>query len=247
MPPVISQPVPSLPTANLPAKLFVGQIPRTCNEATIRTLFQQFGEVSEIYMMKDKSTNGHKGAAFVTFVDMAAAQMAIKHLDKQYHLAQQKKPLQVRLADSPAMGQGYQATDPFAFAKQAAMAAMKLQAQTNSPQKSKRKQCPPRLDQKVFVTMQDGQVAVFSPSGRFDGHFYPEHQQAAIEHYKNQAVMGHNEHQVPMGHYEQQVPMGHYEQQVPMGHNEQQVPMGHYEQQLPMRHYEQQVPMGHYE
>ena len=173
MPPVISQPVPSLPTANLPAKLFVGQIPRTCNEATIRTLFQQFGEVSEIYMMKDKSTNGHKGAAFVTFVDMAAAQMAIKHLDKQYHLAQQKKPLQVRLADSPAMGQGYQATDPFAFAKQAAMAAMKLQAQTNSPQKSKRKQCPPRLDQKVFVTMQDGQVAVFSPSGRFDGHFYP--------------------------------------------------------------------------
>ena len=79
-----------------PAKLFVGQIPRTCDENYVRTLFAPFGEVLEVYIMKNKATQENKGAAFVTFADMNAAQLAIRSLDQQLSIPPQTNPLQVR-------------------------------------------------------------------------------------------------------------------------------------------------------
>uniref|UniRef100_A0A7S4LI43 RRM domain-containing protein n=1 Tax=Eutreptiella gymnastica TaxID=73025 RepID=A0A7S4LI43_9EUGL len=111
-----------------PAKLFVGQIPRTCDENYVRTLFAPFGEVLEVYIMKNKATQENKGAAFVTFADMNAAQLAIRSLDQQLSIPPQTNPLQVRLADSPAKTTEAQPAVPGALAT-AAAAQAQAQAQ----------------------------------------------------------------------------------------------------------------------
>lgn len=42
-------------------KLFIGQIPRFMNEADIRPIFDEFGPISDILVLRDKVTGIHKG------------------------------------------------------------------------------------------------------------------------------------------------------------------------------------------
>ncbi|KAL7052970.1 hypothetical protein AAHC03_026342 [Spirometra sp. Aus1] len=59
-------------------KLFIGQIPRQMTEADILPMFEEFGTVSDLLVLRDKLTGIHKGrtlsCAFVTFCDREAAQ-----------------------------------------------------------------------------------------------------------------------------------------------------------------------------
>lgn len=63
--------------------IYVGNIPRETNESEVRTAFEQFGEVSNVSLIKDKFTNVLKGFGFVDMPKSDEAENAIKGLDGQ--------------------------------------------------------------------------------------------------------------------------------------------------------------------
>lgn len=62
-------------------KLFVGNLPFKTTEGDLQDLFSQYGNVSDVFIPLDRSTNRPRGFAFVTIDDSAAAQAAIEGLN----------------------------------------------------------------------------------------------------------------------------------------------------------------------
>lgn len=54
-------------------KMFVGQIPRNMSENELKTMFQEYGSVYQLNVLRDKQTNESKGCCFVTFYTRKAA------------------------------------------------------------------------------------------------------------------------------------------------------------------------------
>ena len=42
-------------------KLFIGQIPRTWDEAELRTVLEPFGAIQELTVLRERNTRAHKG------------------------------------------------------------------------------------------------------------------------------------------------------------------------------------------
>jgi RNA recognition motif-containing protein len=61
--------------------IYSSNIPRETSEADIREVFEKYGEVSTVTMIKDKYTNTFKGFAFIEMPKKEEAEEAIKHLD----------------------------------------------------------------------------------------------------------------------------------------------------------------------
>lgn len=63
--PTAENPSPGSPVQEQPdpdnIKMFVGQIPRTLTEADLRNMFQEFGRVHQINVLRDKVTGVSKG------------------------------------------------------------------------------------------------------------------------------------------------------------------------------------------
>ncbi len=57
-------------------KLFVGNLPWSMTEESIRELFSEFGEITQVSLITDRMTGRSKGFAFVEFADEAAAAAA---------------------------------------------------------------------------------------------------------------------------------------------------------------------------
>ncbi|XP_032813944.1 CUGBP Elav-like family member 2 isoform X3 [Petromyzon marinus] len=83
-------------------KMFVGQIPRSWGESELRELFEQFGAVHEVNVLRDRTQTPavSRGCCFVTYCTRKAALEAqsslhnIKTLPGMYH------PIQMKPADS---------------------------------------------------------------------------------------------------------------------------------------------------
>lgn len=43
------------------AKLFVGQLPKHINEDQLRPIFEEYGEIIELAILRDKYSQAHKG------------------------------------------------------------------------------------------------------------------------------------------------------------------------------------------
>jgi RNA recognition motif-containing protein len=61
--------------------LYVGRLPRTINETKLRELFEQYGPVTSIKLIKDKFTGALKGFAFIEMPEKENAQEAISALN----------------------------------------------------------------------------------------------------------------------------------------------------------------------
>lgn len=48
-------------------KMFVGQIPRNMTEHDLKKLFEEYGQVYQLNVLRDKQTGESKGCCFVTF------------------------------------------------------------------------------------------------------------------------------------------------------------------------------------
>uniref|UniRef100_A0A915E3D9 RRM domain-containing protein n=1 Tax=Ditylenchus dipsaci TaxID=166011 RepID=A0A915E3D9_9BILA len=80
-------------------KMFVGQIPRHWNEAECQKLFEEYGPVFHLNILRDKATNASRGCCFVTYFhrkDAISAQNALHNLRV---LPQMNHPVQMKPAD----------------------------------------------------------------------------------------------------------------------------------------------------
>ena len=58
-------------------KLFVGGLAWTTNDESLKTVFSEYGEVTEAKVISDRDTGRSRGFGFVTFSDTAAAKAAL--------------------------------------------------------------------------------------------------------------------------------------------------------------------------
>ncbi|XP_043724669.1 flowering time control protein FCA-like isoform X2 [Telopea speciosissima] len=81
------------------AKLYVGAVPRTATEEDIRPLFEKYGNVIEVALIKDRRTGQQHGCCFIKYATSEEADRAIRALHNQYTLPGGIGPIQVKYAD----------------------------------------------------------------------------------------------------------------------------------------------------
>lgn len=90
------KPAETLVTEN---KLFIGMLSRTAGEDEIRELFAPFGEIREIYMIRN-ADGSSKCAAFIRYVERDSAIQAIENLHNNLVMEGAGRPLIVKFADT---------------------------------------------------------------------------------------------------------------------------------------------------
>ncbi|MBN2089595.1 RNA-binding protein [candidate division KSB1 bacterium] len=62
--------------------IYVGNLPKTVTEETVRALFQEYGEVTEVKLIKDHDTGELRGFGFIEMPSKAEAQAAIQGINE---------------------------------------------------------------------------------------------------------------------------------------------------------------------
>ncbi|CAD2222270.1 RNA recognition motif. (a.k.a. RRM, RBD, or RNP domain), putative [Angomonas deanei] len=79
-------------------KLFVGQVPGVCTEAQLIPIFEPYGELLEVRIMRERDTHRSKGSAWVRYHTREAATAAIQALHEKYVIPPQTNPIRVQFA-----------------------------------------------------------------------------------------------------------------------------------------------------
>lgn len=72
-------------------KLFVGMVPKHISESNIQALFEKFGSVDDVTVLRNLETGEHKGCAFVRFKQYENALRAVEELNDKYKFEVKKK------------------------------------------------------------------------------------------------------------------------------------------------------------
>jgi CUG-BP- and ETR3-like factor len=81
-------------------KMFVGQIPRFMSELDIKKIFEEFGPVYQLNILRDKQSGESKGCCFVTFFSRRDALEAQNALHNLKTLPTMHHPIQMKPADT---------------------------------------------------------------------------------------------------------------------------------------------------
>lgn len=76
--------------------LYVGNLPYRANEAEVKALFEQYGAVNSVRLVRDRKTGRRKGFGFVEISEAGAKQALAKLNDAEF----QERTLKVREAKS---------------------------------------------------------------------------------------------------------------------------------------------------
>ncbi|CAL5194542.1 unnamed protein product [Lathyrus oleraceus] len=80
-------------------KVYVAPVPRTLSEAELRLVFEGYGTIVEVVLLRDKATGARQGSCLVKYSTFNEAEMAIKALSNQYIFPGESVPVVVRFAD----------------------------------------------------------------------------------------------------------------------------------------------------
>jgi len=61
--------------------IYVGNLPKTTNEEAVKELFAEYGEVTEVKLIKDQYTGELRGFGFITMPSKADAQKAMQEVN----------------------------------------------------------------------------------------------------------------------------------------------------------------------
>jgi len=81
-------------------KLFVGQIPRNLDDQSLAPYFTAYGDVAEVFVVRDKATGVSKGCCFVRYRRKSACERCIEFLNDKVTLEGSLNALQVSYARS---------------------------------------------------------------------------------------------------------------------------------------------------
>ena len=59
-------------------KIYIGNLPFNMNEDEYRDVFSKYGEIEDVFLVKDRATRRLKGFGFITFDTEEAAQAALE-------------------------------------------------------------------------------------------------------------------------------------------------------------------------
>ncbi|KAK2364788.1 flowering time control protein FCA [Trifolium repens] len=80
-------------------KVYVAPVPRTASESDVRLVFEGYGTIVEVVLLRDKKTGARQGSCLVKYSTFNEADMAIKALSNQYTFPGESFPVVVRFAD----------------------------------------------------------------------------------------------------------------------------------------------------
>merc|ERR1712190_451795 len=134
------------------AKLFIGTIPLGTTEQQIRTEFERFGQVTEVFLKNDASNEGRMWG-FLSYADPQCAAIAVSSLHEKLMLPGSIRPCAVSFARNSGTGGGTTNSTDYSSVNVAATAAPAastlvtgMQGAVASP--------PPNSPWKVYYTAQ---------------------------------------------------------------------------------------------